>query len=63
MAHLKIMKVMSDFREAMWAMVQIGISQLDFDYRGYANKFFDRVFENINDPRWGQWSKEMNKND
>jgi len=61
-AHLKIMKVMSDFREAMWAMVQIGISQLDFDYRGYANKFFDRVFENINDPRWGQWIKEMNKN-
>ena len=61
-AHLKIMKVMSDFREAMWAMVQIGISQLDFDYRGYANKFFDRVFENINDPRWDQWIKEMNKN-
>ena len=61
-AHLKIMKVMSDFREAMWAMVQIGISQLDFDYRGYANKFFDRVFENIDDPRWDQWIKEMNKN-
>ena len=61
-AHLKIMKVMSDFREALWAMVQIGISQLDFDYRGYANKFFDRVFENINDPRWDQWIKEMNKN-
>ena len=61
-AHLKIMKVMSDFREAMWAMVQIGISQLDFDYRGYADKFFDRVFENVNDPRWDQWIKEMNKN-
>jgi thiamine kinase-like enzyme len=61
-AHLKIMKVMSDFREAMWAMVQIGISQLDFDYRGYANTFFDRVLENINDPRWDHWIKEMNKN-
>ena len=61
-AHLNIMKVMSDFREAMWAMVQIGISQLDFDYRGYADKFFKRVFENINDPRWGQWIKEMKKN-
>jgi len=61
-AHLKIMKIMSDFREAMWALVQIGISELDFDYRGYANKFFGRVFENINDPRWGQWIKELNKN-
>jgi thiamine kinase-like enzyme len=61
-AHLKIMKVMSDLREAMWALVQIGISELDFDYRGYANRFFARVFENINDPRWDQWIKEMKKN-
>ena len=61
-AHLKIMKVMSDLREAMWALVQIGISELDFDYRGYADRFFVRVFENINDPHWDQWIKEMNKN-
>jgi len=62
LAHLKIMKVMSDFREAMWALVQIGISQLDFDYRGYANRFFDRVFKNIKDPRWDQWIKELKNN-
>ena len=62
MAHLNIMKVMSLFREAMWGQVQIGISELDFDYRGYADKFFARVFENVNDPRWDQWIKEMNKN-
>jgi thiamine kinase-like enzyme len=62
LAHLKIMKVMSDFREAMWALVQIGISQLDFDYRGYADRFFGRVFENIKDPRWNQWIKEMKNN-
>ena len=61
-AHLKIMKIMSDLREAMWALVQIGISELDFDYRGYANQFFARVFKNINDPHWDQWIKEMNKN-
>lgn len=61
-AHLNLMKVMSLFREAMWGMVQIGISELDFNYRDYANKFFVRVFETINDPRWDQWIKEMNKN-
>jgi thiamine kinase-like enzyme len=54
-ARLKIMKVLSDFREAMWAVVQIGISKLDFDYPGYADKHFDRMTQNINDPRWGQW--------
>ena len=62
MAHLNIMKVMSLFREAMWGIVQIGISELDFDYREYANKFFVRVFDTINDPRWDQWIKEMKKN-
>lgn len=61
-AHLNIMKVMSLFREAMWGIVQIGISELDFDYREYANKFFVRVFNTINDPRWNQWIKEMKKN-
>ena len=61
-AHLNIMKVMSLFREAMWGMVQIGISELDFDYREYANKFFLRVFDTINDPRWDHWIKEMKKN-
>jgi thiamine kinase-like enzyme len=54
-ARLKIMKILSDFREAMWAVVQIGISKLDFDYQAYADKHFERMTQNITDPRWGQW--------
>ena len=61
-AHLKIMKIMSDLREATWGLVQIGISKLDFDFRDYADKFFNRVIENIHDPRWGEWLKEITKN-
>jgi thiamine kinase-like enzyme len=61
-AHLKIMKVISDFREATWGLVQIGISKLDFDFRAYSDEFFDRVIKNIHDPRWGQWLKEINNN-
>jgi len=61
-AHLKIMKIMSDLREATWGLVQIGISKLDFDFRDYAYKFFGRVFANIHDPRWGQWLKEITQN-
>ena len=41
-ARQKLMKIMSDLREAMWAQVQIGVSQLDFDYKGYGQKYFDR---------------------
>jgi thiamine kinase-like enzyme len=58
-AHLKIMKIMSDLREATWALVQISISKLDFDFRGYAKKFFGRVTENIQNPDWNEWLKEV----
>lgn len=58
-ARLKLMKIMSDFREAMWGMVQIGISTLDFDFRGYADKHFDRMTKNLKDPRYRQWLTEV----
>jgi thiamine kinase-like enzyme len=61
-AHLKIMKIMSDLREAAWGLVQIGISKLDFDFRGYADKFFGRVMENIQKPEWNEWLKEVGRN-
>jgi thiamine kinase-like enzyme len=61
-AHLKIMKIMSDLREATWGLVQIGISKLDFDFRDYADNFFGRVNENIQNPQWNEWLKEASKN-
>jgi len=61
-AHLKVMKVLSDLHEATWGLVQIGISKLDFDFRGYADKFFERVMGNIQNPDWNEWLKEIGKN-
>jgi thiamine kinase-like enzyme len=55
LARLKLMKCMSDFREAMWGMLQSGISSLDFDFRGYAATYFDRLGAGFNDPRVGNW--------
>jgi thiamine kinase-like enzyme len=40
---LHLMRFMSDFREAMWGVVQQGISELDFDFRGYAAEHFERL--------------------
>src|SRR3989304_8750033 len=54
-ARLKQMKVMSDFREAMWGVVQSKISKLDFDFQGYAREHFDRMRRAMNDPRGGKW--------
>jgi thiamine kinase-like enzyme len=42
-ASLGMMKFMSDFREAMWGVLQSGISELEFDFDGYAAKHFDRL--------------------
>jgi hypothetical protein len=41
---------MSDFREAMWGVVQQGISTLDVDYVAYASSHFDRLLTNASAP-------------
>jgi thiamine kinase-like enzyme len=40
---LVLMRFMSDFREAMWGVVQQGISELDFDFAAYAEEHFERL--------------------
>ena len=37
------MRFMSDFREAMWGVVQQAISELDFDFAVYADEHFARA--------------------
>jgi len=41
---LRQMKFMSDFREAMWGVLQSGISELDVDFDAYAARHFERMF-------------------
>ena len=45
LASLRLMRFMSDFREAMWGAVQSTISDLDFDFDDYCAKHFDRMRE------------------
>jgi thiamine kinase-like enzyme len=54
-ARLKLMRIMSDFREAMWGVVQQGLSTLDIDYVAYAQKHFDRLGSTMADPRFDDW--------
>jgi thiamine kinase-like enzyme len=53
-ARLALMKIMSDFREAMWGVVQQGISTLDVDYVAYAGSHFDRLLTNASTPGFGR---------
>ena len=51
-AALSLMRFMSDFREAMWGVVQQGISELDFDFQGYAEEHFERLERTAAEPRF-----------
>jgi thiamine kinase-like enzyme len=42
-AALKLTRLMSDAREGAWGAVQAVISELDFDFTGYARDHFDRL--------------------
>jgi thiamine kinase-like enzyme len=42
-SRLTLMRVLSDFREAMWGVLQQGISTLDVDFVAYAADHFDRL--------------------
>ena len=42
---LRLMRLASDMREAMWGFMQMGVSKLDFDYRTYARSHWRRFLE------------------
>jgi thiamine kinase-like enzyme len=58
-ARLGLMRIMSDFREAMWGVVQQGISTLDFDYVAYGEKHFGRLLRTAADPRFEDWLRAV----
>jgi len=45
LARLRLMRLVSDAREAHWGLVQQGVSTLDFDYAAYADEHFVRLAE------------------
>ena len=51
-AALVLMRFMSDFREAMWGVVQTAVSELDFDFRAYAAEHFERLERTAAEPRF-----------
>ena len=52
LARLTLMRIVSDFREAMWGVLQQGISTLDVDFVAYAGEHFDRLLAEAATPRF-----------
>jgi thiamine kinase-like enzyme len=58
LASLRLMLFMSDFREAMWGVVQTVASDLDFDFKDYAATHFARMRETAAHSSFGGWLEE-----
>jgi thiamine kinase-like enzyme len=54
-AALKLMRLMSDAREAAWGVIQGVISELDFDFGDYAARHFARLAAAASDPDFERW--------
>jgi thiamine kinase-like enzyme len=57
-AALNLFRFMSDFREAMWGVIQSAVSELEYDFPAYADKHFGRLTETGSDPRFRTWLEE-----
>jgi thiamine kinase-like enzyme len=52
---VRLMRFMGAFFEAMWGVVQQGISELDFDFVSYAGENFERLRSIGGDGRLDEW--------
>ena len=59
LARLTLMRVVSDFREAMWGVLQQGVSSLDVDFVDYASSRFERLLSNAAAPRFEAAIEEL----
>jgi thiamine kinase-like enzyme len=57
-ARLQLMKVMSEFREGMWAVVQQAVSTLDTDFVTYADERLANCERLAASPDFGRWLTE-----
>jgi thiamine kinase-like enzyme len=55
LARLGLMRLASDLREALWGLVQAGVSRLAVDYAGYAAQHFARVAGRAATPALEAW--------
>jgi hypothetical protein len=59
LARLTLMRVVSDFREAMWGVLQQGISGLEVDFVAYADEHFERMARHAAEARFEQALAEV----
>ncbi len=59
LAHLHLMRLASDLRESFWGFLQLGVSELDFDYKAYAHHHLERFLRNVEESPFEAWLNEV----
>lgn len=59
LAHLHLMRLASDLRESFWGFLQLGVSELDFDYQTYAHHHLNRFLKNVEESPFETWLSEV----
>jgi thiamine kinase-like enzyme len=54
-ATLKLMRILSDVREGAWGVMQAQVSELEFDFEGYAQEHFARMQAAAGEARFDRW--------
>jgi len=60
-AHLELMKLASDMREAFWGFLQSAISEIEFDYTAYALKYYNRFQDCVSQKNYQEWMNNVCK--
>jgi len=57
-ARLGLMRIVSELREAMWAAVQMTISEIEYDFAAYGRTHFERFAAGLADQRVPNWLRD-----
>jgi hypothetical protein len=61
LATIKLMRFLSELVEAVWGLVESGVSDLDVDFAGYARDHAAKLEALGEDPQFGAWMREAAK--
>ena len=61
LATLKLFRFMSDFREGVWGTVQSVLSEVEFDFRAYASRHFERIEGVPDEARFADWIERVRR--
>jgi thiamine kinase-like enzyme len=62
-ARARLWGLMSKYGWTLWGSIQVGISEIDFDFWGWAMEKYERAVEELDGPQFGQLLDDVRRDD